>query len=213
MYPFSYLIAINIAQVRVPFHREEVNFFLNQSFARQNQPLYIAPKSFGEVKFQERNLQLPVKEVSTEEFLIDVFGDFKGNLCIFQKKSNGTTANIFYKKNDADRMFAFLQKTFGIDTYISYSTYYKSKKTKKDEVLRTQNNIVHTYMLVQDLDYYKLGMTDAECLQRLGEMIKQGELLCPNYVVSTGRGYQLIWLIEPFKNISGYRQENADLQR
>ena len=181
--------------------------FLSSSLVKMENLLYVSPNSYGEISYQQKNLEIPLKEVSTEEFLTDVFGDFQGNLCIFQKKSNGSTANVFYKKKDTDRMFIFLQKTFGIDTYISYSTYYKSRRTQKDEVLRTQNNIVHTYMLVQDLDYYKIGMSDAECLGRLGKMIREGELLCPNYIVSTGQGYQLIWLVEPFKNISGYTND------
>jgi hypothetical protein len=73
-------------------------------------------------------------------------------------------------------MAAFLKKTFGQDTYISYSTYYKKNKKKT----RTQDNIVHTYMLVQDLDYYKFGISDQEFLQKIGSMIQNGEILCPN---------------------------------
>ena len=169
--------------------------------------LYISPLSLGDVEFQEHNLKLPVREVNQEEFLERVFGHFKGHICIFLKRSDGRTSNTFYRHKEKERMFKYLQKNFGINTYVSYSTYYKKVKKHKDEVLRTQSNIVNTHMLVQDLDYYKLGMTDAECLQKIGEMVANGELVCPTFIVSTGRGYQLIWLLEPFKNIAGYTND------
>ncbi|XIH11277.1 hypothetical protein C1N87_33305 (plasmid) [Priestia aryabhattai] len=161
----------------------------------------------GEVEFQQNNLNLPVREVNQEEFLETVFGHFKGHICVFLKRSDGRTSNTFYRHKEKERMFKYLQNTFGINTYVSYSTYYKKAKKHKDDVLRTQSNIVNTYMLVQDLDYYKLGMTDAECLQKIGKMVADGELICPTFIVSTGQGYQLIWLLEPFKNIAGYTND------
>lgn len=38
-------------------------------------------------------------------------------------------------------------------------------------------------------------------------MVAKGELICPTFIVSTGQGYQLIWLLEPFKNIAGYTND------
>jgi len=169
--------------------------------------LYVSPLPSGDVDFQVKNLGLPVREVEQDEFINLVFGDFSGNLCIFQKTSDGKNRNVFYKKKDKERIGTFLKKTFGIDTYISYSTFYRNKRNQPKDVLRTQSNIVHTYMLVQDLDYYKFGMKDAEFLQAIGELIQNGEILCPNFIVSTGQGYQLIWLVEPFKNIKGYSND------
>jgi len=169
--------------------------------------LYISPLSLGDVEFQERNLGLPVRAVNQEEFIERVFGHFKGHLCVFLKRADGTPSNTFYKYNEKERMYKYLQTTFGINTYVSYSTFYQKVKKHKNDILRTQSNIVHTYMLVQDLDYYKFGMTDAECLQKIGEMVAKGELICPTFIVSTGQGYQLIWLLEPFKNIAGYTND------
>lgn len=170
----------------------------------QSKVLYVQPKTRGDVSFQEKNFGFPVSQVSQEEFLEKVFGDYQGHLCVFQKKSNGTTSNTFYKKSEKERMNGFLKKTFGIDTYVSYSTYFRKRKKSKTDKLRTQSNIVQTYMLVQDLDYYKDKMTDAEVLRKLGDMVRNNEIICPSFLVSTGRGYQLIWLVEPFKNIAGY---------
>lgn len=172
----------------------------------ENKILYIAPNLKGNVDFQYRNLGLPVQEVSQDEFLSRVYGDYSGFLCVFQKTSTDIKRNVFYRKNEREQLEKFLHKTFGTDTYVSYSTY-NSKKKVEDKALRTQENIVQTYMLVQDLDYYKFGISDAEFLQGLAEMIKDEEIICPSYIVSSGRGYQLIWLIEPFKNIKNYTND------
>jgi len=170
----------------------------------QTKVLYEPPASQGEVEFQEKNFGMPVSEVTQEEFLERVFGDYEGHLCVFQKESNGSTGNSFYKNKEKEALHKFLKETFEIDTYLSYSTYFRNIKKNNNEKLRTQTNIVHTYMLVQDLDYYKDGLSAATVLNRLGEMVKNGELICPSFLISTGRGYQLVWLLEPFKNIKGY---------
>ncbi|BCC56681.1 TPA: hypothetical protein QC443_005565 [Bacillus cereus] len=170
---------------------------------QESKLFYIEPTSFGDVGYQEKYLGLSLKAVNQRQFLEDVFGDFSGYLCIFQKRSDGKTANTLYKKDEEEKMGKFLKKTFGQDTYISYSTYFSKDRIKR----RTQDNIVHTYMIVQDLDYYKYGMSDKEFLEKLGEMIRSGEIICPSYVISTGQGYQLIWLVKPFKNISGYTND------
>lgn len=168
--------------------------------------LYIAPKELGG-EFQKRNLGLPVQEVSQEEFLERLFGHFEGHVCIFLKRSDGHISNTFFKNKERERMFAYFSKTFGINAYVGYSTFFSKIKRNKEVRLRTQSNIVHTHMLVQDLDYYKFGMSDAEFLKKLGAMIRSGEVLCPTFLVSTGRGYQLIWILEPFKNIEGFAND------
>lgn len=170
--------------------------------------MYIAPQSDdNNASYEAKNLGLPVQEVSQYDFISNIFGKHKGFLCIFQKTSKGIKRNVFYRNKEHERLRVFLHKTFGIDTYISYSTYNSKKKTKERSKLRTQDNIVHTYMLVQDLDYYKIGIKDPEFLQALGDMIRMGDILCPSYIISTGRGYQLIWLVEPFKNIKNYTND------
>jgi hypothetical protein len=173
---------------------------------QDNKILYIAPTNQGDVEYQYRNLGLPVQEVTQGEFLSRVFGDYSGFICIFQKTSTEIKRNIFYRKKERERLESFLHKTFGIDTYVSYSTY-NSKKKVEGKAVRTQENIVQTYMLVQDLDYYKYGISDGDFLQSLGEMIRNEEILCPSYIISTGRGYQLVWLVEPFKNIKNYTSD------
>jgi len=170
---------------------------------QEKKVFYLAPTSLGDTEYQEQHLGLSLREVNQNQFLEDVFGNFSGYLCIFQKRSDGVVRNVLYKKHQKETMANFLKINFGQDTYISYSTYYKDKKKNT----RVQSNIVHTYMIVQDLDYYKFGMSDKEFLEKLGEMIRNEEILCPNYIVSTGQGYQLIWLVEPFKNIAGYTND------
>lgn len=174
----------------------------------QQKILYLPPMSDGQGEYQERNLGRPVKEVSGSEFIQRVFGQFDGHLCVFQKQSNGIPRQKFAKKNELDKVWSWLERTFGTDTYVSYSTYFRVwKKAKSKEKVRTQKNIVHTYMLVQDLDYYKNGTTDSEALAYIRKLIDTNEIICPTFIVSTGRGYQLIWLVEKFKNIAGYAND------
>lgn len=179
----------------------------------QETKIYIPVQSEGEVEFQERNLGLPVKEINQDTFINLVFGkDFEGHICIFQKESSGRTLNSYRKKHEREKMKYFLNKTYGKDTYISYSTYFRGKRHYPKEVLRTQSNIVNTHMLVQDADYYKYGMSDGDFLQNIGKKIKEGFLIPPTIIVSTGRGYQLIWAVEAFRNIAGYTAD-ADWRR
>ncbi len=170
---------------------------------QQQKILYIAPEELGG-KFQNKNLGLPVREVTKEEFLDRLFGKFSGYLCVFMKDSDGRPRNEFFKHKHREKLLYFLEMSYGNDTYLSYSTFFSIFKKDKETKLRVQKNIVNTHMLVQDLDYYKFGISDAECLKRIGKMIRDGVILCPTFIVATGRGYQLIWMVEPFKNIEGY---------
>ena len=38
-------------------------------------------------------------------------------------------------------------------------------------------------------------------------MIKDRKIICPNFFVFTGRGIQLVWSLQPFKNIKGYTRD------
>lgn len=192
----------------LPGHVEGGIFLIGSIRKLDINDLYQPPRAVGSHDaFQIKNLALSVREVSQEEFIQHIFGDFSGYICIFQKRSDGQARNVFYDKRNEERMQEFIKKTFGMDTYIAYSTFYRKDRKIKGETLRTQSNIVKTYMLVQDLDYYKMEMNDAEFLQKLGEMIRGGDIVCPSYIISTGRGYQLVWLVEPFTNIAGYTHD------
>jgi hypothetical protein len=85
--------------------------------------------------------------------------------------------------------------------------YYITTKTKKLKPRRTQSNIHYTYLLVQDLDYYKLGVTDDEAVKRIAKLISNDKIICPNFFLFTGNGIQLVWSVQPFKNIKGYTHD------
>lgn len=159
-------------------------------------------------EYQTKNIGLPSYEVTRKDFIDDVFGDFKGYICFMQITSKGVVKHFFSSRKRLDvYLKTLLNFGFRKDVFISYSTYFRSKKKTKEDKLRVQSNIFHTHMLVQDLDYYKIGISDAEFLKAIGEMILNRELICPNYLLSTGRGYQLVWAVEPFKNISGFKND------
>src|SRR5699024_7762656 len=166
---------------------------------------YILFSNSFQASFQERNFGFPLKELNQESFIDYVFVDFKGYLCLSVKNKQETLWNVFYNQNEQQRMNKYLANIYGNDTYISYSTYYQG--IKKWGAVRKQGNIHKTYMLVQDLDYYKIGMDDATFLQKIQQKIKNNELLMPNIFLFTGRGYQLITVIKEMKNIKGYAND------
>src|SRR5699024_5735823 len=166
---------------------------------------YILFYNSSQASFQERNFGFPLKELTQESFIDYVFGDFKGYLCLSVKNKQGTLWNVFYNQSEQKRMNKYLANIYGNDTYISYSTYYQG--IKKWGAVRKQGNIHKTYMLVQDLDYYKMEMDDAIFLQKIQQKIKNNDLLMPNILLFTGRGYQLITVIKAIKNIKGYEND------
>lgn len=62
-------------------------------------------------------------------------------------------------------------------------------------------------MLVMDCDFYKIGITKKDFFKQINQLIKLKQLLRPSIILSSGKGYQLIWLLKPFKNIEGYKND------
>src|SRR5690606_2681117 len=138
----------------------------------------------------------------------------QGYICIAQKNSKAMR-NIYYtKKQLAEKLPYLLDKSFGQDTYVAYSTFfnkflgYSAEDSKKKNPVRIQDNIQYTCMFAQDLDYYKIeGMNDQKAIELIAEMVESGEIICPTFIVFTGRGIQLIWAVKPFKNIVNYSND------
>ncbi|GEN35951.1 hypothetical protein [Aneurinibacillus danicus] len=175
----------------------------------QSKSLYVPVSSDASLPFVETNVGFSVRYLSQEDFFDYFFRNYQGFVCVFQKidadrKGNERRRQMFFRNNDSDRerMFRTLSY-YGWDTYVSYSTYYRGRKRDKADVLRTQENIVCTHMLVQDLDYYKFNISDAQALQFIGKWIAEGSIIAPNIIISTGRGLQLLWKIAPIKMKKG----------
>ncbi|WP_448163654.1 hypothetical protein [Bacillus mobilis] len=80
-------------------------------------------------------------------------------------------------------------------------------KERKLKPIRTQSNVVKTYLLAQDLDFYKLGMTFETAISIISRLIREGKIICPTMLVFTGQGIQLVWAVKPFRNIKGYTHD------
>lgn len=81
----------------------------------------------------------------------------------------------------------------GKDIYISQSTFYKP--------CRRIENIKELKNLFIDLDYYKIDKTREQVIMDLEENYFNQKVPIPNYVIDSGRGMYLIWLINsvPYK--------------
>jgi hypothetical protein len=85
--------------------------------------------------------------------------------------------------------------------------YFITQDVRKMKPRRTQKNITYTYLLVQDLDYYKYGISNGEAIKRIAQLVRDKKIICPTFFLFTGRGIQLVWALQPFKNIKGYTRD------
>lgn len=76
----------------------------------------------------------------------------------------------------------------GEDVYFSLNTF-KSYQRRTDACVRLN-------ALFTDLDCYKIGIDVNEARYQIDEMIANEEILPPNIIIYSGRGLQLIWLME-----------------
>lgn len=143
------------------------------------------------------HINKPVR-ISARRFVKKVFENTDYFVCIFKKTSAKTGFN---------ELLGLRKEVFTVidryedekDVYISYSSYVSKKGVTDSEgkiKKRTIGNIRHTVCFVQDLDYYKLDMTEEQALEILSHLIEARELEMPHIILFTGRGIQLLWLID-----------------
>lgn len=77
----------------------------------------------------------------------------------------------------------------GLDTYISLNTFYKPCKASE--------NVKEINCLYSDLDYYNTPFTREQILMNLDDNYFNKTLPIPSFIIDSGRGMYLIWLIEP----------------
>lgn len=178
-------------------------------------------------KLLEESFKCRSEQLGVMDFIDIAFPNASGYFCFFQKGEK-TKSHTFYNKKEVEaKLLSLLTNSWGKNTYISYSTYYKRQReyitvpkrikfedgsfaietVKKLKPRRTQNNIVYTFLLAQDLDYYKLGITDEEAVKKIAKLVREEQIICPSFILFTGRGIQLIWAVQPFKNIKNYTHD------
>lgn len=58
--------------------------------------------------------------------------------------------------------------------------------------------------LYTDLDFYKIGISKEQARAEIQRMIESKEIITPSMIIDSGRGYQLIWLVNFMKATEGY---------
>lgn len=90
------------------------------------------------------------------------------------------------------------------DCYVSLNTF-KAKNRRSENVLRL--NALYT-----DLDCYKNGIDANEARSQIDELIAQEEIPVPSAIIYSGRGLQLIWLLDYMTGSPSYKKLWARLQ-
>ncbi|NMD72803.1 winged helix-turn-helix transcriptional regulator [Bacillus sp. DNRA2] len=138
----------------------------------------------------------PIK-VDAKKFIKKVFEGTDYFVCLFNKNPDTVFNELFGVRKEVYRVIDRYENKK--DKYISYSSYV-SKKSKDQngdkKKVRTIENIRHTVCLVQDLDYYKFGISESGALATISELVDARELEMPHILLFTGKGIQLIWLID-----------------
>lgn len=167
-------------------------------------PLSVKQKDFLDEKDKEKIEKLKhylkvkaIRKLNSEQQAIITFENTENYLVVFNK-SGGSYHDFIGIKNEIGKVKSYEGKE---DVYIGTASY-ASKKNHYDEnrkklPRRTQSNILDIVQLTQDLDFYKIkGMTEDKALGILAEKIHTGIIEMPHLIVFSGKGLQLVWLID-----------------
>lgn len=93
------------------------------------------------------------------------------------------------------------------DVYIALNAF--KRLGKRNDASLSLFNALYT-----DLDFYKLdnAPTHAEARAEIERMITAKEILTPSLIINSGRGFQLIWLMDYMANTHGYRALWGNMQ-
>lgn len=120
-------------------------------------------------------------QVNKENYIDDVHSESKGWITrsVIDKKGYSQWHYKYAELKDTDMS--------GENIYITLNTFYKP--------CRRLENIKELNTLFIDLDYYKTGKTKDQVLMNLEKNYFNQSIPIPNYVIDSGRGMYLIWLI------------------
>lgn len=120
-------------------------------------------------------------QVNKENYIDDVHSESKGWITrsVIDKKGYSQWHYKYAELKDLDMS--------GENIYITLNTFYKP--------CRRLENIKELNTLFIDLDYYKTGKTKDQVLMNLEKNYFNQSIPIPNYVIDSGRGMYLIWLI------------------
>lgn len=84
------------------------------------------------------------------------------------------------------------------DVYIALNVFKGVKRRSED--------LVGFNALYTDLDFYKIGISKQDARAEIQRMIDAGEIIEPSIIIDSGRGYQLIWLMQFMTNTAAYQK-------
>lgn len=147
------------------------------------------------VKILQKDEQIQVHIQSGMNFINFLHGD---NTAFFQfvQLEQGNIKK--YYSTTSKNAINDVHKWLGNDCYISLNTF-KGRNRKSDNVLRL--NALYT-----DLDCYKIGIDANEARFQIDKMIEDEEIPVPSAIVYSGRGLQLIWLLEFMNGTPNYKK-------
>ncbi|WP_342472087.1 hypothetical protein MHH70_17215 [Metasolibacillus sp. FSL H7-0170] len=130
---------------------------------------------------------LTAREKSAMKLLDVVHGDNKLFAQLFQLKGKEKPICKSYNGKNLSKNIPNSQ-WIGEDVYFSLNTF-KDMKRRSEGCVRL--NALYT-----DLDCYKVGIEAFEAREMIDKMIADEKILTPNIIIYSGRGLQLIWLME-----------------
>lgn len=161
--------------------------------------------------FQKGNKKRRQDFITKDEIVKKLTGLFEHTFGMNAYVSYSTYFTDFRGYHEKDEPVSFMVDGKRIQSTacdITTKTEYVIRHTrKKKKEVRTQENINYTYLIAQDLDFYKLGINEEKAIDIIAKLIDEQKIVCPTFVVFTGRGIQLIWSVKPFKNIQGYTHD------
>lgn len=119
----------------------------------------------------------------------------------FFRKEEEKTVHYHYKLNQLNSQM--LNEWVTNDSYFSMNTFFTPK--------RDMNNLRHLHTCYVDIDCYKFNLNVDQVLYELKENYFDIKIPKPNLINYSGRGLQLIWLIEPLSGLAIERW--TELQR
>lgn len=138
---------------------------------------------------------------SAKRFVEFIHGDNRAFVALFQKRGSERPRQYFHNGNKlADHVHEWIPDE---DVYVSLNTFSFNRR-EQSAPERTAERVLRLNALYTDLDFYKLGISKEEALARIDEMIANEEVPPPSVIVHSGRGLQLIWLLEYMTVTPGY---------
>lgn len=126
-----------------------------------------------------------VRMQSARDFVDFLHGDSRALIHFVQLENKSMQRyRAFPIKKALEQVYDWIEA----DCYISLNTF----KNNRRQVINT----VRLNALYTDLDFYKIGIDIDEARSKIDDLIAAEEIPIPNVIIYSGRGLQLIWLID-----------------